>query len=74
MAGEDEDHHYHPKDTIAAAVQGTYVCGGVGLLMAAVQNTLQRQNVGAWGVFSKFGGTAATFGKVLLHNAISFRG
>jgi len=62
MAG-DEDHHYHPKDTIAASIQGTALCGGVGLLMAAVQNTLQRQNVGAWGVFSKFGGTAATFGR-----------
>ena len=32
---------------------------GVGALVAAVQNTTTRQNVGAFGIFSKFGGTIA---------------
>jgi len=56
-----EEHVYHPKDTFAATLQGTAVTGGAGLLFSAVQNTLTRQNVNAWGVFSKFGATTATF-------------
>jgi len=34
--------------------------------MAAVQNSLAKQNVGAWGVFTRGGGIITTFGTILL--------
>lgn len=58
----NDQHHYHPQDALARTVRTTMVTGGVGFLVAGVQNTLAKQNVGVFGVFSKFGGTFATFG------------
>lgn len=59
MAGDDV---YHPEDAIKAGAKGTLVVGGAGLVLSAIQNSLQRQNVGAWGVFTRSGGTVASFG------------
>lgn len=53
---------YEPKDAIAQSVRSATFTGSAGLLLAAVQNTLTRENVGAFGVFSRFGGTIALFG------------
>lgn len=53
---------YHPHDAVAAAIQGTLVTGGAGLLTAAVQNTLTKRHTTAFGVFTRFGGTIAQFG------------
>src|SRR5437763_5518203 len=53
---------YEPKDAIAQSVRSATFTGSAGLLLAAVQNTLSRENVGAFGVFTKFGGTIALFG------------
>lgn len=59
----DGDVSYHATDALAYATRATLVTGGAGLLVASVQNTLQRKNVGAMGVFSRFGTTVGTFGK-----------
>ncbi|OQE13412.1 hypothetical protein PENFLA_c048G04246 [Penicillium flavigenum] len=61
MAHHDEDHSYHPKDAISAAMKATALTGSVGLFAAAVQNTLTKQNVGTLGVFVRGGGTITTF-------------
>jgi len=53
---------YEPKDAIAQSVRSATFTGSAGLLLAAVQNTLSRENIGAFGVFSRFGGTIALFG------------
>ncbi|RMZ91870.1 hypothetical protein DV736_g912, partial [Chaetothyriales sp. CBS 134916] len=60
----DESPIYTPKDAIALALRSGAVTGSGGLLISAVQNTLQRQNVGALGVVSRFGGTTAMFAVV----------
>jgi hypothetical protein len=62
MAHPEEDHSYHPKDAISAAMKATALTGSVGLFAAAVQNTLTKQNVGTLGVFVRGGGTITTFG------------
>lgn len=63
MAHHEEDHSYHPKDAISAAMKATALTGSVGLFAAAVQNTLTKQNVGTLGVFVRGGGIITTFGK-----------
>ena len=59
---EDPPVPYEPKDAIAQSVRSATFTGSAGLLLAAVQNTLSRENVGAFGVFTRFGGTIALFG------------
>lgn len=53
---------YQPKDAIGAAIKATAVTGAAGAFMSTIQNTLTRQNVGAMGAFTRFGGTTAVFG------------
>jgi len=60
MASGDEQ--YHPKDAVKAAINGTMITGAAGGLVSAIQNTLTKRNVSAWGVFTKTGGTIAVFG------------
>jgi hypothetical protein len=55
------DTHYHPKDAIRAGVNGAMITGTAGLAVSAIQNTLQKRNVGAWGVFTRTGTTVAIF-------------
>jgi len=59
-----EDHHYHPHDTVKDAAQALAMSTGVGLLFASVQSTLTKQNIGALGTFTRFGGTIVTFAAV----------
>ncbi|KAK3376761.1 hypothetical protein B0T24DRAFT_677626 [Lasiosphaeria ovina] len=61
MAPTGDDDHYRPKDAIAAGVNGALVTGGAGLFAAAIQNSLQKRNVGAWGIFTRGGATITTF-------------
>ncbi|KAH6677507.1 hypothetical protein B0J14DRAFT_651402 [Halenospora varia] len=61
MASGDDDHQYHPKDSIKAAANGAMVTGTAGAFVAAVQNTLTKRNVGPWGVFTRSGGNIAAF-------------
>ena len=56
------DDQYQPKDAVKAAINGTLITGSAGLAVSAIQNTLTKRNVGAWGVFTRTGGTAAIFG------------
>lgn len=62
MAHHEDDHSYHAKDAISAAMKATMLTGGVGLFASAVQNTLTRQNVGPLGIFIRGGGTIGVFG------------
>lgn len=39
------------------------ITGGAGLVTSAIQNSLAKQNIGAWGVFTRTGGGIAIFGE-----------
>ncbi len=53
-----------PKDAVSETIRATAIMGGAGLLGSAIQNSLAKQNVGAWGVFTRTGGAIAVFGPV----------
>ncbi|KAI3325717.1 hypothetical protein HD806DRAFT_454865 [Xylariaceae sp. AK1471] len=55
-----EERPFHQRDAVKSGIQGAIVGGGAGLLFSAVQNSLAKQNVGAWGVFTRTGGTIAS--------------
>ncbi|KAI9813535.1 MAG: hypothetical protein M1832_006266 [Thelocarpon impressellum] len=59
MASEQDA--YRPKDALGAAITGTMVTGAAGSVVSGIQNTLTKQNVSAWGVFTRTGGTITTF-------------
>ena len=61
MSSEDEA-TYKPKDAVEIAIESTLIAGAAGLAVAAIQNTLTKQNVSAWGVFTRGGGVIAMFG------------
>lgn len=54
---------YEPQDAIGNAIKNTIMIGGAGLFIGAVQNTVTKTNVGAFGIFSRFGTTTALFGQ-----------
>nr|POF08258.1 nadh-ubiquinone oxidoreductase 21.3 kda subunit [Quercus suber] len=58
---EQQEVQYHPKDAIGGAVKATLVTGTAGLFVSTIQNTLTKQNVGAFGVFTRSGSTVAVF-------------
>lgn len=57
-----DDVMYEPQDAVGKAIKNGTMLGGAGLFLAAVQNTVAKQNVGMMGVFSKFGSSTALFG------------
>ena len=61
---------YVAKDAVAAGTTGVLTVGGAGLVISAIQNTLTKQNVGAWGIFTRTGGTIAVFGTSLSTNRL----
>jgi hypothetical protein len=61
----EEQPRYHPKDALAAATNYALLTGGAGAAIAGIQNTLTRQNFGAMGFLTRFGGTTAIFGTQL---------
>jgi hypothetical protein len=67
MSSKADEKVYQPKDAVTAAIKTTLLTGGVGLFASAVQNTLQKQNVGPWGVITRTGGTIALFGIADFH-------
>ena len=69
MAPENEA-QYKPKDAIGLAIESTLIMGAAGLTISAIQNTLTKQNVSGWGVFTRTGGIIAIFG-VLAVSTIS---
>ncbi|KAG8629759.1 hypothetical protein KVT40_001378 [Elsinoe batatas] len=63
MASDDShDGQYHPKDAIGSAVKATMITSGAGAFVSTIQNTLNRQNIGAMGFVTRTGGTIAVFG------------
>ena len=58
----EEEPRFQPQDALQLTFKTTLITGSAGLLFAAVQNTLTRQNVGAFGVFTRYGGTIGLFG------------
>lgn len=66
MAGTEASPVYHPKDAVTATIHTTLLTGGAGLFASAVQNTLAKQNVGPWGIFTRTGGTIAVFGTLFV--------
>ena len=63
---ENTDTAFAPQDAIAKSTRSATITGGAGLLFAAVQNTVARENLGAMAVFTRFGGTIAIFGMCFL--------
>ena len=61
MAFEDKA-AYMPKDAVGLAIESTLITGAAGLAISAIQNTLTKQNVSGWGVFTRSGGVIAIFG------------
>jgi hypothetical protein len=57
-----EEEQYHPKDALGSAIKATAITTGAGLFVSTIQNTLTKQNHGAMGAFTKFGGTTAVYG------------
>lgn len=55
-----EEKPFHQKDAIKSGLQGLVVGGSAGFFLSAVQNSLAKRNVGAWGVFTRSGGTIAS--------------
>jgi hypothetical protein len=70
MASEDEQ--YHPKDAVKAAITGTMITGAAGVLISAIQNTLAKRNVGAWGVFTRTGSTITIAGTFNMCAVVTF--
>ncbi len=58
----EEEVAYKPKDAVGLAIESTLIMGAAGLTIAAIQNTLTKQNVSGWGVFTRGGGIIAIFG------------
>ncbi|ODN82215.1 hypothetical protein L202_02503 [Cryptococcus amylolentus CBS 6039] len=56
-----EEHTFHPHPALASATKVTLQSAGVGLLVSAVQNALQKHNAGALGVFTRTGSTITLF-------------
>lgn len=54
---------YQPKDAVTAGMKSTLITGAAGAMVSAAQNTLTKQNANAWGVFTRYGGTIAVFGR-----------
>lgn len=61
---------YHPKDAVGDGITATMIMGAAGFTVSAIQNTLTRQNVTAWGVFTRTGGTITIFGSMQQLNSI----
>lgn len=61
-----DDVTFEPQDAIGKAIKNAAMLGGAGLFLAAVQNTVAKQNVGMFGVFSKFGSSTALFGGLII--------
>ena len=55
---------YMPKDSVTLGLDAAGRSATVGLVVAAVQNTLAKHSQGAMGVVTRSGGVIAMFGKL----------
>ena len=58
---------YHPRDALHNTGNAMISTGAVGAVIAGVQNTLRKQNVGAMGILTRSGGVIALFGAPALN-------
>jgi len=61
----EEEHAYHPKQSLSNAAIVGLQAGGVGVFVSAVQNALGQHGKGAMGIFTRTGGTIGFFGTSL---------
>ncbi|RVX66147.1 hypothetical protein B0A52_09876 [Exophiala mesophila] len=57
----DADEAYHPQDALSGSIRAATLGGAAGLFYSAIGNTLTKQNIGAFGVFTRFGGNIGLF-------------
>lgn len=69
----DEEKIYQSKDAIGPSINTMLIVGGAGAIMSAAQNTLTKHNVGAWGFFTRTGGTVGMFGLILLYTVLKMQ-
>lgn len=60
MASQQET--FHPRDALSNTASTTLQTTALGAVMAGVQNTLRKQNVGAMGILTRSGGIIALYG------------
>ncbi len=53
----DDSPVYSPQDALARSARSAMMTGAAGLFIASVQNTMAKQQIGAFGVFTRFGRT-----------------
>jgi hypothetical protein len=53
---------YHPQDTLSNTATTMMQTTAAGAIIAGVQNTLRKQNVGAMGIFTRSGHIIALYG------------
>jgi hypothetical protein len=58
----DQHATFHPRDALANTTSTTLQTATAGAIIAGVQNTLRKQNVGAMGIFTRSGGIIALYG------------
>lgn len=58
----DQQPTYHPRDALHNTGNAMLQTTAVGAVLAGVQNTLRKQNVGAMGILTRSGGIIALFG------------
>lgn len=56
------EEHFRPKDTLANTGSTVLQTTAAGAIIAGVQNTLRKQNVGAMGIVTRSGGVIALYG------------
>ena len=66
MAAITPTRPYLPKDSVTLGLDAAGRSATVGLVVAAVQNTLGKHNHGAMGIVTRSGGVIAMFGEFYL--------
>lgn len=56
--------HYKSVDVISETLKGLLITGGAGLGVSTIQASLTKQNIGAFGAFTKYGRSIAVFGRL----------
>ena len=62
----DQDSTYQPVDAVGEAITHGAILGTAGLVLSATSNALARENIGMMGIFTRTGGSVASFGLFLL--------
>ena len=60
----DEPPVYQPQDALGRSARSAAMTGAAGLFIASVQNTVAKEQLGAFGVFTRFGRTIGLLSKL----------